>query len=168
MPATNLAIVPILVVSSQLLARFYLQPHQTSIALLTIGLEGLGHVCCLYLSAINLRTADIESFSSECIFFLNILFIYLFFPLIPSLGHKISSKILESDPDYVEKLKEWLFPVTSGPTNWVRCYRARDHGWSSSTFHSKCNNLGPTITIVKVGAYKFGGYTDAQWRTFFH
>lgn len=52
------------------------------------------------------------------------------------------------------------------PSKWKLCYRATDHGWSSSTFHSKCNSRGPSLTFVKVGEYIFGGYTDRNWRKY--
>ena len=43
------------------------------------------------------------------------------------------------------------------------CWRATRDGWSSSTFHSNCDNKKPTVTIVKVGQYLFGGYATESW-----
>ena len=48
-----------------------------------------------------------------------------------------------------------LFPVL--------LYRASRNGWTASSFHSCCDNKGPTVTVVKSGNYIFGGYTDHQW-----
>ena len=76
--------------------------------------------------------------------------------------HQFTSVLLHSK--YHEKLSEWLYPVTKGPYRWATRYRARWNGWSSSTFHSRCDKKGETITVVKVGNYIFGGYTDAEWR----
>ena len=45
----------------------------------------------------------------------------------------------------------------------MRCLRAKTDGWASFTFHSKCDGKGPTVTIIKVGSYIFGGYTDQSW-----
>ena len=42
----------------------------------------------------------------------------------------------------------------------VRCWHAKTDGWASSTLHSNCDGKGPTVTIVQVGSYLFGGYTD--------
>jgi len=44
-------------------------------------------------------------------------------------------------------------------------YVASKMGQSSSVFHSKCDNQGPTVVIVlsTTGAV-FGGYTDMNWR----
>ena len=74
------------------------------------------------------------------------------------------SEILLNKTEYWELLKGWLGPVSTLPAKWKLCYRATDHGWSSSTFHSRCNSLGPTVTFIRVGEYMFGAYTDRNWR----
>ena len=74
------------------------------------------------------------------------------------------SEILLNNTEYWELLKGWLGPVSTLPAKWSLCYRATDHGWSSSTFHSQCNSLGPSVTFIRVGEYIFGGYTDQNWR----
>ena len=45
----------------------------------------------------------------------------------------------------------------------MRCWHAKTDGWAASTFHSKCDGKGPTVTIIQVGSYVFGGYTDVSW-----
>ena len=45
----------------------------------------------------------------------------------------------------------------------MRCWRAKTDGWAASTFHSNCDEKGPTVTIIQVGSYIFGGYTDVSW-----
>lgn len=75
------------------------------------------------------------------------------------------SEILLNKTEYWELLKGWLGPVSTLPSKWKLCYRATDHGWSSSTFHSQCNSLGPTVTFIRVGVYIFGGYTDRDWHS---
>ena len=45
----------------------------------------------------------------------------------------------------------------------MRCWHAKTDGWAASTFHSNCDGKGPTVTIVQVGSYIFGGYTDKSW-----
>ena len=76
------------------------------------------------------------------------------------------SKIILNKTRYWELLKRWLEPVSTLPTKWKLCYRATHHGWSSSTFHSQCNGLGPSVTFIRVGEYIFGGYTDRNWRKY--
>ena len=48
---------------------------------------------------------------------------------------------------------------------WRLCYRASADGWKEQNLHTKCDNKGPTVTLVKVGEYIFGGYTDRDWVT---
>ena len=76
------------------------------------------------------------------------------------------SEILHNQTEYWELLKGWLGRVSTLPSKWKLCYRATDNGWSSSTFHSQCNGLGPTVTFIRVGEYIFGGYTDRDWRKY--
>ncbi|KAK3698424.1 hypothetical protein QZH41_001190 [Actinostola sp. cb2023] len=79
-------------------------------------------------------------------------------------GHTMYSNILVNRTEYYDLLREWLAPVTGVPTHWATCYHTKNDGWSASTFHSRCNSIGPTITIIKVKDYIFGGYSDKDWR----
>ncbi|XP_068706641.1 uncharacterized protein [Montipora foliosa] len=77
-----------------------------------------------------------------------------------------SSNILGNlDGKYLVKLNSFLVPVlqSSSRSGFVRCWRAKTDGWAASTFHSNCDGKGPTVTIIKVGSYIFGGYTDLSW-----
>ena len=56
------------------------------------------------------------------------------------------------------QLNTWV-----GTTNqiWSLCYRKSDHGASSSTFHSLCDNESRTYTIVQLNTGKLiGGYSS--------
>ena len=33
-----------------------------------------------------------------------------------------------------------------------------------STFHGNCDDKGPTVTIIQVGSFIFGGYSDVTWK----
>ena len=77
-----------------------------------------------------------------------------------------SSSILASlNIKYFIKLNSFLAPVlrSSSHSRFVRCWRAKTDGWATSTFHSNCDGKGPTVTIIQVGSYIFGGYTDISW-----
>ena len=82
-------------------------------------------------------------------------------------GGLSASIILGSlDPNkYLKKLISFLDPVLpiASRTDFVRCWHAKIDGWAASTFHSNCDGRGPTVTIVKVNEYIFGGYTDVSW-----
>ncbi|CAH3131432.1 unnamed protein product, partial [Porites lobata] len=76
------------------------------------------------------------------------------------------SVILANDASKISQLNTWLLPHLQSPDTsyWKLCYRASNHGWRSRTFHSYCDNKGPTVTIVRVGIYIFGGYNDNSWQ----
>ena len=73
------------------------------------------------------------------------------------------SSILGSNQIFLTWLDKWLKPVTRQSSKWNRCYQATVNGWSSYTFHSNCDNKGPSVTIIRVGKYIFGGYTSRSW-----
>ena len=73
------------------------------------------------------------------------------------------SEILKGDASYQSALANFLKPVMQSNSQWKRCWRASLDGWAASTFHSLCDDKGPTVTIVRVGQYIFGGYTSISW-----
>ncbi|CAH3162089.1 unnamed protein product, partial [Pocillopora meandrina] len=78
------------------------------------------------------------------------------------------SAILANDDNYLGTLSNWLNPVVQSQSSyWKRCWRASVDGWASTTFHSLCDSKGPTVTIVRVGKYIFGGYTSLSWSNAF-
>ena len=43
-------------------------------------------------------------------------------------------------------------------------YRASEHGFKASDFHSKCDNKGKTISLIQdTNDNVFGGYTSQSW-----
>ena len=47
---------------------------------------------------------------------------------------------------------------------WKRLYRASVDGFLSQNFHTKCDGIPNTLTIIKsIQGYVFGGYTTASW-----
>ena len=56
-------------------------------------------------------------------------------------------------------MKYWL----GYKRTWLPCYRATDDGWKGETFHKLCDSKGPTVTIVRVGSYIFGGYANVAF-----
>lgn len=94
-------------------------------------------------------------------FFLN--FFMSFFNItnspLPYLDDFCDSKILSGESGFRRQLAKWL----PGTGVWDICWRASRDGWAASRFHAGCDNKGPTVTIVQVGRYIFGGYTDVSW-----
>ena len=65
---------------------------------------------------------------------------------------------------YIQDLSRFLYPVfQTSSSKWERCWRAQKDGWTASTFHGNCDYKGPTVTIVRVDNYIFGGYTSINW-----
>ena len=73
-----------------------------------------------------------------------------------------NSVIVGNNSEYLANLTNWIKPRRS-ENDWKLCWRASRDGWSSSRFHSLCDEKGPTVTIVKVEKYIFGGYTSLSW-----
>ena len=71
----------------------------------------------------------------------------------------VESEILTNE-ELQRVLKAWLSPLQG---KWRLLFRASRDGFAAETFHSKCDNQGSTITIVKSGDYIFGGFTDMSW-----
>ena len=76
------------------------------------------------------------------------------------------SAILKIDASYLKVLGDFLIPVVQSNFHWKHCLQLSRDGWDNfnSNFHSNCDDKGPTLTIVRVGQYVFGGYTSATWK----
>lgn len=75
----------------------------------------------------------------------------------------MNSAIIGGNALYQTQLHEFLTPAVGSHPQWLLCFRACTHGWAASTFHSRCDGKRNTVTIIKVGQYVFGGYTDIPW-----
>jgi hypothetical protein len=79
----------------------------------------------------------------------------------PRLSAKFESKILDSKlENQLEKLCGF-----AAEQKWKLLYRASEHGFMAQSFHSKCDNVPCTLTIVRSAnnGNVFGGYTEAMW-----
>lgn len=77
-----------------------------------------------------------------------------------------NSIIIGDNQTYLVMLSRWLRPVAQTNGQWILCWRASLHGWAGTTFHSLCDNKGPTVTMVKdTNNNTFGGYTSIPWRS---
>ncbi|XP_028392186.1 E3 ubiquitin-protein ligase TRIM33-like [Dendronephthya gigantea] len=75
------------------------------------------------------------------------------------------STILERNIEHAKQLVEWM---EDKKFNWQLCYRASRDGWGADDFHRKCDDVGPTVTLVKYGTNIFGGFTDQSWKQTTH
>ena len=68
--------------------------------------------------------------------------------------------------EQVEMLREWIKPNKLAKVELSLIYRSSRDGFSASDFHRKCDNAGPTVTIIKSQFGKIcGGYTSRSWTT---
>jgi len=70
------------------------------------------------------------------------------------------SEIL-TDKSHQKALKGWLPTHLEG--EWRLLYRASRDDFAAGTFHSRCDDKGPTVMIVKSGGNIFGGFTEQSW-----
>lgn len=76
----------------------------------------------------------------------------------------LDSRIVQ-DASHKEALGRWLAEEWQGDPPQL-LYRASEHGWGGANFHARCNNQGPTLTVIKsTGGYIFGGYADQAWNS---
>ena len=75
---------------------------------------------------------------------------------------KIDSLLLgetKQSDECLNKIYEW-----TGGKDMKLLYRGTRDGMSAYTFHNKCNNKGPTISLFKnEKGYIFGGYSSIDW-----
>ena len=77
------------------------------------------------------------------------------------------SEVLDSEQQFT--LSE-VFSVNRQYT-YELCYRGSTHGFSSSSFHSRCDGKGKTVTIARTtaespgGPRVFGGFAGSSWHT---
>ena len=72
--------------------------------------------------------------------------------------------ILKGQNESRKSLLKFLKPVqTTFYSKWKLCYRATRDGWSAFNFHGACGDRESTVSIIKVGEYIFGGYSDVKF-----
>ncbi|CAH3165577.1 unnamed protein product [Porites evermanni] len=69
--------------------------------------------------------------------------------------------VILTNEEHRRVMKSWLPEAMKG--EWRLLFRASRDGFAASAFHSKCDNKGPTITVVKSGGNIFGGFSENAW-----
>ena len=60
------------------------------------------------------------------------------------------------------QILSWL--DTGAATKLELLYRASYDGWEGEDFHLRCDNNGPTVTVIRcTDGYLFGGFTSTAW-----
>jgi len=78
----------------------------------------------------------------------------------PSWGNFPGSSLF--NPHHFWLIQTWL----GSPRSWSFRYRGSTHGFGSAQFHAQCDNIGPTVTIIKsTGGWIFGAYNPGSWNS---
>lgn len=75
----------------------------------------------------------------------------------------MTSDILQDDFASIEFLRTAFPFFIRERANWKRCYFAQQSSWRTEEFHSSCDYKGPSLTIIQVGKYVFGGFVEQSW-----
>ena len=77
-----------------------------------------------------------------------------------------TNQLYESDiitKDEIPLLIGWL---PKYPTKIIKLFDTKIDTHNAGAFHSKCDDKGPTIVLIKSDSnYRFGGYTSISWGT---
>merc|ERR1711862_293813 len=64
---------------------------------------------------------------------------------------------------HADQLHQWL-DVDGSDGDFDVLYRASRDGFSANAFHSKCDNMGPTLTLIHtMDGHVVGGYSNTPW-----
>ena len=75
-----------------------------------------------------------------------------------------NDSILLTTPEDKDFVKTSVPNFSSSIIAFNLLYRGSTDGWDVSDFHSKCDNKGPTITLIKSKAGRVcGGFTSIPW-----
>ena len=63
-------------------------------------------------------------------------------------------------------LNKWVSETRKEKVKFELLWKGSRDGFGASTFHTKCDKKGPTLTVVKSEHDKvFGGYTSLNWES---
>ena len=78
-----------------------------------------------------------------------------------NLGEPFAESIILTNVEEQRVLRSWLPEAMAG--GWRLLFRASRDGFSASVFHSKSDNKGPTVTVLKSRGNIFGGFAEEPW-----
>ena len=71
--------------------------------------------------------------------------------------------VILTDRDFRNVLIRWIPMEFILAGEWRLLFRASRDGFTASAFHSRCDNKGPTVTVVNSDGNIFGGFTESAW-----
>ena len=79
----------------------------------------------------------------------------------PKAPKNFEESVILTNEEHRSKLNGWLPQYDK----WHLLFRGSRDGFTAHAFHTKCDNKGPTVTIVKSGNNVFGGFTRNSWKS---
>ena len=83
------------------------------------------------------------------------------------LEENLKSEDILKNEEEKNMLINWILKAMKSTDKKVKMtllYKIKEHGDNASTFHGKCDNQGPTLTLVRdTRGYRFGGFTNQSW-----
>ena len=71
--------------------------------------------------------------------------------------------VILTDRDFRNVLIRWIPMEFILAGEWRLLFRGSRDGFTASAFHSRCDNKGPTVTVVNSDGNIFGGFTESAW-----
>ena len=76
----------------------------------------------------------------------------------------LSNDILLNSKEEIELIRQFINPLNNADINLSLLYKATIDSSSSKSFHEKCDDHSPTLTLIKTTqGIRFGGYTYQTW-----
>ena len=79
----------------------------------------------------------------------------------PKAPKNFEESVILTNEEHRTKLIGWLPQYNK----WHLLFRASRDSFKALAFHAKCDNKGPTVTILKSGNNVFGGFTRNSWKS---
>jgi hypothetical protein len=76
---------------------------------------------------------------------------------------EMNDSVILTDPEMKEAVKSFV-EEEGRVIGYKLAYRGSRHGWMAVDFHRHCDNVGPTLVIIKTTFNKvLGGFTKSSW-----
>ena len=76
--------------------------------------------------------------------------------------YKLKGSSILNDKEKIKMLSDWIDP--NKKIKYELIYKATKDGGTGKSFHSHCDNKGPTLTLINsTDGFIFGGYISISW-----
>lgn len=79
------------------------------------------------------------------------------------LPHSFEDEPFSDSLILTKETEKYLHVFLGGQRDYKLVYRGSRDGWNADVFHCLCDNVGPTVVIIRKGGSIFGGFTQRSW-----